>query len=95
MRETTLPFRDNPDLRRFELELEGGTVFATYRRNGDRLYLPYVEAPPRLRGTGAAGRLLAEVMCWARAAGLTVVPQCGYAKAWLRRHPEHHDLLAR
>ena len=94
MEPSGLEVRDNQELGRFELELDQGLAFATYRIEGDRLYLPYVEAAPRLRGTGAAGRLMAGVMSIARKAGLTVVPLCGYARAWVRRHPEHHDLLA-
>jgi predicted GNAT family acetyltransferase len=86
--------RDNRERGRFELEVDGHIVFADYRRQGDRLLLPYVEAAPRLRGTGAAGRLMAAIAERARAEGIKLVPLCGYARAWLRRHKEHHDLLA-
>lgn len=89
------PVTDNPAKSRFELDVNGLTVFATYRRDGSTLYIPYVEAPPSLRGTGAAGRLMEGVMAAARAEGLTVVPICGYAANWIRRHREHHDLLGR
>jgi predicted GNAT family acetyltransferase len=86
--------RDNTALNRFELEVNGQIVFATYRRQGDTLAIPHVEAPPSLRGTGAAGRLMAEVMALARAEKLKVRPICGYASLWVRRHKEFHDLLA-
>lgn len=86
--------RDNRERSRFELE-EGGTVaFADYRREGGRLVIRYVEAPPILRGTGAAGRLMQGVMELARAEGVKVVPRCGYAAAWIRRHKEWHGFLA-
>ncbi len=52
-----------------------------------------MEAAPALRGTGAAGRLMEGVLASARAEGLRVVPLCSYAAAYIRRHPEHHDLL--
>ncbi|WP_029010565.1 GNAT family N-acetyltransferase [Azospirillum halopraeferens] len=87
------PVKDNPDRRRFELEIDGMTVFASYRRDGDELHIPYVEAPPPLRGTGAADRLMHGVMRIARAEGRRVVPICGYAAAWMRRHREYRDLL--
>jgi predicted GNAT family acetyltransferase len=87
--------RDNPARGRYELEIDGLIVFANYRRQGDVLYLPHVEAAPPLRGTGAADRLMRGVMAIARSAGLKVVPICGYAAVWLRRHPEFRDLLAR
>ena len=85
---------DNRDRSRFELDIDGRIVFANYRRQGSTLVIPHVEAPPALRGTGAAGRLMRGVMETARAEGLRVLPLCGYAAAWIRRHPDYHDLLA-
>ncbi|MFN4090143.1 MAG: GNAT family N-acetyltransferase [Alphaproteobacteria bacterium] len=78
---------------RFELLIDGQVVFADYRRQDGRLVIPHVEAPPALRGTGAAGRLMRAVTDLARAEGLKIRPLCGYASAWMRRHPETHDLL--
>lgn len=86
---------DNPTRGRYELEVAGEIVFATYRREGHTVYIPHVEAPPSLRGTGAAGRLMQGIMEKARTEGLKVVPICGYASAWLRRLREFHDLIAR
>jgi uncharacterized protein len=88
------PVRDNRARSRYELDVGGQIVFADYRREGSTLYLPYVEAPRPLRGTGAAGRLMQGVMEIARAEGLKVVPICSYASAWTRRHKEYRDLLA-
>jgi len=85
---------DNPAQGRFELNEMGEVAFATYRREPGRLVIPYVEAPTALRGTGAAGRLMEGVLATARAEKLKVVPICGYAAAYIRRHKEHHDLLA-
>ncbi len=86
--------KDNPAKSRFELDVDGRIVFANYRRTGSTLTIPYVEAPPPLRGTGAAGRLMQGVMEIARREKLKVVPVCGYAATWIHRHREHHDLLA-
>src|SRR4051812_50194579 len=49
---------DNVARSRYELDVDGRIVFANYRRNGSTLHIPYVEAPPSLRGTGAAGPLV-------------------------------------
>ena len=89
----TTPVKDNPAQSRYELDVDGRIVYANYRRQGSTLYIPYVEAPPSLRGTGAAGRLMEGVMEHARAERLKIVPICGYAALWMRRHREHHDLL--
>jgi len=85
---------DNAADHRFELVEAGAVAFADYRREGDRLIVPHVEAPHALRGTGAAGRLMDGVVEHARAEGRKIVPLCSYAAAWLRRHPEHADVVA-
>lgn len=79
-------FRDNETARRFELDVGGEVAYATYRLNGDTLYIDYVEAPHALRGTGAAGRLMERVSALAKEKEYNIVPVCGYAAAWLRRH---------
>jgi uncharacterized protein len=86
--------KDNIGRSRFELEESGLLAFADYVRRDGRLLLPHVEAAPELRGTGAAGRLMEGVLAIARREGSKVVPICGYAKAYIRRHREHQDLLA-
>ena len=78
---------------RYEMEEQGLTSYADYRRTDDRLYIDYVFAPPALRGTGASGRLMAALSADARARGLRITPICGYAAAWLRRSKEFGDLV--
>jgi hypothetical protein len=85
---------DNAARGRFELVEEGQTAFADYQRADGRLIIPHVETPPALRGGGVAGRLMAGVVAHARAEGVKITPLCSYAAAWMRRHPEHSDLLA-
>lgn len=85
---------DNPQLSRFELVENGLTAFADYRRHGEVLVIPHVEAPTALRGTGAAGRLMAGLLDQIRAQGLKVHPSCPYAAAYIRRHAEYADLVA-
>ena len=84
--------RDNRERQRFELEVDGQIVFADYRRQPGRLVITYVEAPPALRGKGAAGRLMQGLSERVRDEGLKVLPLCPYAKVWLQRHPEFRDL---
>lgn len=47
---------DNIAAKRFELDVSGEIVFANYRIDDSTLYINYVEAPPNLRGAGAAGK---------------------------------------
>lgn len=84
---------DNTVRSRFELFEEGKLAFADYRLEDDILILPHVEADPGLRGKGAAGRLMAEVLELARERGWKVRPICGYAVAYIQRHPGVLDRL--
>lgn len=85
---------DNTLLKRFEWVEDGQTVFADYAVDGNVMRINYVEAPVALRGTGAARRLMQGLMDIVRERGLKVIPICGYAAVWIRRHPQYHDLLA-
>jgi len=85
---------DNQRLSRFELTEQGHVAFADYVLRDGKVVIPHVEAPVPLRGTGAAGRLMTGVLELVRERGLKVVPLCSYAAAFIRRHPEHQDLLA-
>jgi predicted GNAT family acetyltransferase len=87
-------FHDAEERRRFELDVGGETVFADYRREPDSLVIRYVFAPPALRGTGAADRLMTAIAGQAREEGRRIVALCHYAHQWLRSHKAHRDLLA-
>ncbi|MDB5642814.1 MAG: hypothetical protein JWN07_2131 [Hyphomicrobiales bacterium] len=86
--------RDNTQASRFELEIEGGIVFANYRRSSSAVLITHVEAPMHLRGTGAASRLMQEVADDARAHNVKLTPLCSFAAAWFRRHRDYADVLA-
>jgi len=85
---------DNTEAGRFELIEKGQTAYADYRRTPGSLVIDYVFSPPSLRGAGTAGRLMLGVAAAARAESLKITPLCGYAAAWLKRHPDTSDLLA-
>lgn len=78
--------KDNQTAHRFELEEQGHTAFADYQLEDSTLHILYVEAPPALRGTGAAGRLMQDIVAHAKQQKLTIHPICGYARSWLQRH---------
>ncbi len=84
---------DNTAEQRFELEENGLKAWAEYRIRDGRYVLPHVEADPPLRGTGAAGRLMQQIVDHARANALVLEPRCSYARAWFQRHPEAQDVL--
>jgi len=86
--------RNNLERSRYEMDEAGATSYADYRLRGERMYVDDVFAPQELRGTGAAGRLMAALAADARDQGLKITPICGYAAAWLRRSHEFRDLIA-
>ncbi|HEY1096029.1 MAG TPA: GNAT family N-acetyltransferase [Alphaproteobacteria bacterium] len=87
-------FTDNTNQNRYEYKVGESVAFANYHKKDDTLYIDYVEAPPELRGTGAAGKLMDHIVETARAGKMKITPVCGYAAMWLTRHPEHDDLKA-
>jgi uncharacterized protein len=87
-------FHFNEEANRFELEKNGHIAYANVRKVDGILYIDYVEAPPALRGTGAAGELMtALVKAVKQETGLKIHPICGYAASWLRKNKELSDGL--
>lgn len=85
---------DNKDRHRFELDVDGSVAFANYKRDEGQVLITHVEAPLELRGTGAAGKLMAGIVQLIRADGEKIVPICPYAVSWLRKHHEENkDIL--
>lgn len=71
----------------------GQLAICSYRRIGNTLVLHHTEVPWQLQGRGLAGELVQAALDWARAHGLRVRPSCSYVAAYMRRHPQTHDLL--
>jgi len=57
--------------------------------------ITHTETPPRHQGQGVAAALVGRAVADFREAGKSVVPQCAFAAAQFREHPEWADLLAR
>jgi uncharacterized protein len=80
---------------RFQVRLPAGTAILAYTPSSDKIlemYSTYV--PMAARGKGVAAALVEAALAYARAGGYRVVPSCWYVAQWIRRHPEHADLLA-
>ncbi|MCH2547219.1 MAG: N-acetyltransferase [Alphaproteobacteria bacterium] len=89
-----MPITNNTKKNRYELEIDGHIAFADYRLDGNIIHIPHVEAPPKLRGTGAAGKLMQGIMQIAETENLKIRPICSYAASWLEKHPEYQHLRA-
>ena len=82
----------------FEAVVDGRTCEAAYRLAQDGhghtvMLMTHTGVPRPLEGRGIAAQLVAAAMAHARGQGWKVRPLCSYVRTWLRRHPEHHDLL--
>jgi len=81
-------FTDNTAESRFELAFDGGTAIADYQRDGNTVTINRVFVPEELRGQGAAGKIMTEIARTAEKDGLTLVPVCSYAVAWMEKNAQ-------
>jgi hypothetical protein len=57
--------------------------------------ITHTGVPAAVGGRGIASALVQAAFATARDEGWKVVPACSYAAAWIGRHPEYRDLVAR
>jgi predicted GNAT family acetyltransferase len=79
---------DDQERSRFVVEEDGATAQLVYRLQGDVLDLLHTEVPEALGGRGVGGALVEAALGRAGRDGLRLVPTCGYARSWLRKHPD-------
>ena len=79
---------DNAAESRLETTVDGQRAELVYHRHGSRLVIVHTEVPDALAGHGIGGQLVTAAVDDAAQRGLTVVPLCPYARAWLRKHPD-------
>jgi uncharacterized protein len=79
---------DDTAEQRFAVSMDGTTARLEYKLHNGRLHLLHTEVPEAFRGRGVGGRLVEAALAKARAAHLTIVPWCPYARAWLKEHPD-------
>lgn len=84
--------RDNPTRQRFEIDLDGHTAFATYKRADGVLTILHTEVPKELNGRGIGSKLARGVLDSARTQGLKVKPLCPFVASYMDKHPEYADL---
>ena len=87
--------RFNEDESRYEEDFDGHIVYANVRQKDDIFYIDYVFSPSELRGSGAAGRFMKDMMDHIQNnTDAKVKPICGYAAHWIRKHEkEYKDIL--
>ena len=73
---------------RFAIHLDGHVAERVYRLEGDHLRLVHTGVPEELGGRGLGGVLVNAAVDRAEAEGLTIIPDCPFARGWLEKHPE-------
>jgi len=84
----------NTAAKRFEIIVGSKTAYSKYLLAGDKIIIEHTEVPEALEGHGLAGRMVSTALDYARTQNLKVLPVCPFAKAFIGRHREYHDLLA-
>ena len=92
----TYDIRNNEAESRFETTVDGHLALSAYDlEDPNRIVFTHTEVPEALSGRGIAGAIVKFGLDHARAQNLTVVPQCAYVAAYVKRHAEYQDLLAK
>lgn len=87
---------NNAAASRFEVRMPEGLAELRYRFRGtDTIVLVHTEVPPALEGRGIAGQLARAALGYARERKLSVVLLCPFVTAYVERHPEFKDLIAK
>lgn len=96
MKEPAIEREEGASKGRYVIRLNGHEAELTYSRAGEgTIIIDHTGTPDALRGQGLAGRLVVRAVEDARREGKKVVPLCPFAKAYIARHPELQDVLAR
>ena len=85
--------RDNAQMHRYELALDGDMAVVTYNLSQTNLMITETLVPARLAGRGLAGRMAEYVIADAKNRGLLILPACPFFASYLRSHPEHADVV--
>lgn len=85
--------RDNAELKRYELSVDGETAVVTYNLSPPNLMITETLVPERLEGQGIASRLAKHVLADAKARELLILPVCPFFSAYLKKHPEHAEAV--
>ena len=80
---------------RYRLEVDGEEVgFVDYDPVGaSSILIKHTEVDSRHEGKGYGGKLVGGVLDDLRARGMTALPICPYAIAWIKRHRDYLDVV--
>ncbi len=83
----------NDSGRYFELKIEGHRCVLDYTLNNAVMTITYTGVPSELGGRGLAADITKFALEHAQSQGWTVIPQCSYVAAYIKKHPEYAPLV--
>jgi hypothetical protein len=86
---------NNTAQRRYELAVDGHIAATYYEIAGNVITFEHTEVPPELGGKGIGSTLIKGALDQVRSAGLKVIAECPFVKAYIDKHPDYGDLLSR
>ena len=85
---------DNLAESRYEAWLDDRLVgVSEYDLAGERIVFVHTEVDPSVEGMGIGSRLAQGALDDVRRRGLTLVAECPFISAWLKRHRDYQDLV--
>ncbi|MCL9808126.1 GNAT family N-acetyltransferase [Flavobacterium luminosum] len=91
-----IPLILNQEKKRFELEVEGVIAFIDFIVNNENImFLTHTEVPKELEGKGVGSALVSKTLNHIQEKGYTLAPLCPFVAAYLKRHPEWKNVLAK
>ena len=86
----------NDEKQQYEGYVDGEFVgYATFTDTGDAIELPHTVVPEKFGGRGYASAIVRFALDDVRAQNRLVQPTCPYVDAWIGKHPEYADLVAK
>jgi uncharacterized protein len=74
--------------KQFSTEVDGCRAELDYTVSGPVMTITHTRVPPAIGGRGVAAQLMSAAVQAAHTSGWSVNPQCSYAEAYLRKHPQ-------
>ena len=87
------PVRDNTELQRFEMDVDGDVAIAKYRLSPGVVAITHTEVPEALNGRGYGSAMVRGALDLIRARAQKVRPACPFVSWFIRNNPEYQDLL--
>ena len=86
---------NNEKQQRFEIHERDDVAYLEYRYHKKDVALMHTFVPEALNGKGIASALAHEALEWARANKKAATVYCPFVAAYLKRHPEYNDIVAK